>query len=118
MKFGVSIVTEVVTVLPAATVTAAGDTARLKSIGATLPVSAAVCGLLASLSATLKVAVGAPLVVGVKTTSNEQLAPGARVESQFSNGFPRVGGSGPVIVNAAAEGPAMEIAMPLSATGV
>ena len=74
-------VTVVFAVDPAATLSVVGDAAIVKSgvVPVPVPVSAAVCGLLASLSATLKVAVTAPVAVGLKVTLIVQLAPAARV---------------------------------------
>ena len=65
---------------PAATLTAAGEAAMLKSgvVVPPVPVSVAVCGLLASLSETLNVAVTAPVAVGVNFTLMAQVAPAAR----------------------------------------
>ena len=72
-------VTVEVAVAPAATLTAAGAVAMLKSgvVPPPVPVSVAVCGLLASLSVTLRVAVTDPVVVGVNVTLMVQLAPAA-----------------------------------------
>jgi hypothetical protein len=77
-------VTVEVAVAPAATLALAGDAAMLKSglVVPPIPVSVAVCGLLASLSATLSVAVAAPVVVGVKVTLIVQLLPTASVAAQ------------------------------------
>lgn len=77
-------VTVKLTVLPAATLADDGDTAILKSGPPVVPVpvSAAVCGLLGSLSATLRVAVAVPAAVGVKVTLIVQFAPAARVVPQ------------------------------------
>jgi hypothetical protein len=74
-------VTVVFAVAPAAMLSVAGEAATVKSgfVDVPVPVSAAVCGLLASLSATLKVAVTAPVAVGVKVTLIVQLLPAARV---------------------------------------
>ena len=68
-------VTVEVPVAPAATLTEAGEAAMLKSglVVPPVPASAAVCGLLASLSATLSVAVTEPLAVGVNVTLIVQL---------------------------------------------
>jgi len=65
---------------PAATLTAAGDAVTEKSglVVVPVPVSVAVCGLLASVSETLSVAVAAPVAVGVNVTEMVQLAPAAR----------------------------------------
>ncbi len=65
---------------PAATLTAAGEAATLKSgvVVPPVPVSVAVCGLLASLSETLSVALTAPVAVGVNFTLMVQVAPAAR----------------------------------------
>jgi hypothetical protein len=74
-------VTVAVPVLPAAKLKVAGATAIEKSgpVDVPVPLSVAVCGLLASLSATLSVAVTAPAAVGVKVTLMVQLLPAARV---------------------------------------
>ncbi len=76
-------VTETVEVppLPAAKLKLAGETATEKSgvVVVPVPLSVAVCGLLASLSATLNVAVAAPVAVGVKVTVIVQVLPTARV---------------------------------------
>ena len=47
-----------------------------------VPDSATVCGLLGSLSVTLRVAVAAPVTVGVKVTLMPQFAPTASVAPQ------------------------------------
>ena len=77
-------VTVMLAVPPGATLADAGDTATEKSELplVPVPVRAAVCGLLASLSATLSVAVAAVAEVGVKVTLMVQLAPTARVAPQ------------------------------------
>ena len=74
-------VTVVVAVPPAAMLSVAGDAATVKSglVVVPVPVSVAVCGLLGSLSATLSVAVTAPVAVGVNVTPIVQLAPAANV---------------------------------------
>lgn len=74
-------VTVVFAVAPAATLTVAGDAAIVKSgvVPVPVPVSAAVCGLLASLSATLRVAVAAPAAVGLNVTLIVQFVPVASV---------------------------------------
>ena len=74
-------VTVVLAVPPAATLTDAGDAATEKSgvVVVPAPVSVAVCGLLASLSATLSVALTGPVAVGVKVTLIVQVLPAARV---------------------------------------
>jgi hypothetical protein len=79
--FNPATVTVEVPELPAAKLKAAGATATEKSGPEFVPVplSVAVCGLLASLSATLRVAVTAPAAVGVKVTLIVQLLPAARV---------------------------------------
>jgi hypothetical protein len=97
-------VTVKLTLLPAATLADDGDTAMLKS-GPPLvpvPVSAAVCGPLGSLSATLKVAVAAAAAVGVNVTLMVQAAPAARVVPQVV-----------VSANNDADVPPMETAMAL-----
>ena len=73
-------VTVVFAVPPAATLTDVGEAATLKSgvVPPPVPVSVAVCGLLASLSETLSVAVTEPVAVGVNVTLIVQLAPAAR----------------------------------------
>src|SRR5437588_244022 len=48
-----------------------------------VPVTLAVCGLLLALSATVNVALRAPVAVGVNVTSIEQLAPAARLAPQL-----------------------------------
>jgi hypothetical protein len=70
--------------LPAAKLKVAGATAMEKSGPELVPVplSVAVCGLLASLSATLSVAVTAPAAVGVNVTLMVQVLPTARVVPQ------------------------------------
>jgi hypothetical protein len=72
-------------VAPAATLTAAGAAAMLKSgvVEPPVPLRMAVCGLLASLSETLSVAVTEPVAVGVKVTLIVQLAPAARDVAQM-----------------------------------
>jgi hypothetical protein len=74
-------VTVVVAVAPAAMLKLAGAAATVKSglVVVPVPFSVAVCGLLASLSATLSVAVTAPVAVGVNVTLIVQLAPTANV---------------------------------------
>jgi hypothetical protein len=74
-------VTVEVPVLPAAKLKLAGATATEKSgvVVVPVPLSVAVCGLLASLSATLNVAVTAPVAVGVNVTLIVQVLPVARV---------------------------------------
>lgn len=74
-------VTVEVPVLPAAKLKVAGATVTEKSGPEVVPVPVrvAVCGLLASLSATLSNAVTAPAAVGVKVTLIVQLLPTARV---------------------------------------
>jgi hypothetical protein len=69
---------------PAATVGAVGETVTLKSglEDVPTPVSTAICGLLASLSATFSVALAAAAAVGVKVTVMGQVAPAARVVPQ------------------------------------
>ena len=71
-------------VAPAAMLTDAGVAVILKSglVVPPMPVSVAVCGLLASLSETLRVAVTAPVMVGVNVTLIVQLAPAARDDVQ------------------------------------
>ena len=73
-------VTVEVPVAPAATLTVAGAAAMLKSgvVVPPVPVSVAVCGLLASVSETLRVAVADPVAVGANVTLIVQLAPAAR----------------------------------------
>jgi hypothetical protein len=90
------------TLLPAATLADDGDTAMLKSGPPVVPVpvSAAVCGLLGLLSATLKVAVAAAAAVGVNVTLMVQAAPAARVVPQVV-----------VSANKDADVPPMETAM-------
>jgi hypothetical protein len=77
-------VTDVFAVDPAAMLSVVGDAAIVKSgvVPVPVPVSAAVCGLLASLSATLKVAVAAPATVGVNVTLIVHFAPVASVAPQ------------------------------------
>ena len=74
-------VTVVVAVAPAAILKLAGAAATVKSglVVVPVPFSVAVCGLLASLSATLSIAVTAPVAVGVNVTLIVQLAPTANV---------------------------------------
>lgn len=69
---------------PAATLVDMGETATVKSavVVVPVPVSVAVCGLPAKLSATLKVALTAPVAVGEKVTLIVQLAPAASVAGQ------------------------------------
>jgi hypothetical protein len=69
-------------VVPAATLTVVGTTVTEKSgfVVVPVPVSVAVCGLLASLSATPSVAVTGPVAVGVNVTLIVQVAPTASVE--------------------------------------
>ena len=69
---------------PAATVAVVGETAIVKSgvVVVPVPVRTAVCGLLGSLSATLKVALAAPAAVGLKVTLMAQFAPAANVVPQ------------------------------------
>ena len=76
----VTVIVEV-PLLPAAKLKVAGETAMEKSGPELVPVPlrVAVCGLLASLSATLSVAVTAPAAVGVNVTLIVQLLPTARV---------------------------------------
>ena len=78
-------VTVLVAVAPAAMLTDAGDAAIEKSLvpAVPVPVSPAVCGVLGSLSATLNVAVAAPVAVGVNVTLIVQLAPTASVAPQL-----------------------------------
>jgi hypothetical protein len=73
-------VTVVVAVAPAAILKLAGAAVTVKSgvVVPPVPVSVAVCGLLASLSETLSVAVTAPVAVGMNFTLMVQLAPAAR----------------------------------------
>ena len=77
-------VTVMAAVLPAATLVIAGETARLKSGLEVMPVpvSAAVCGLLASLSVTVRVAVAAAAAVGVNVTLIVQVPAAGRLEAQ------------------------------------
>jgi hypothetical protein len=79
----VTVIVEVA-VAPAATLTLAGDAAMVKSglVVPPVPVSVAVCGVLASLSATLRVALTVPVAVGVKVTLMVQLFPTASVVPQ------------------------------------
>jgi hypothetical protein len=69
---------------PAATVVETGEAAIVKSavVVVPVPVSVAVCGLPAKLSATLKVALTIPMAVGVNVTLIVQLAPAASVAGQ------------------------------------
>ena len=77
-------VTVTLAVPPAATLTVVGDAATEKSgvVDPPVPLSVAVCGLLASLSETLSVAVADPVEVGVNVTLMVQLAPAARDDEQ------------------------------------
>jgi hypothetical protein len=74
-------VTVVFAAAPAATLTLVGKAVTVKSglVDVPVPVSVAVCGLLASLSATLNVAVTSPAAVGLNVTLIVQLAPAASV---------------------------------------
>jgi hypothetical protein len=67
--------------VPAAMLTLVGNAVTVKSglVDVPVPVSVAVCGLLASLSATLNVAVMSPAAFGVNVTLIVQLAPAASV---------------------------------------
>jgi|SRR5450755_261119 len=91
-------VTAMLAVLPAATL-AVGGAVILKS-GLPLvpvPVRAAVCGELASLSATLRVAVAAAAAVGVKVTLIVQVAPTASVAPQVEICAKDVGDAPPMV---------------------
>ena len=98
-------VTAKVVVPPAATVAEVGVTVRLN--GAVdempVPVRTAVCGELASLSATLSVALAVATVVGVKVTLMVQLAATASVVPQVV-----------VCANDVAEVPPIVMAMPVT----
>lgn len=61
-----------------------------------VPVSDAVCGLLATLSETVSVAERAPVVVGLNTTVTVQLADAARVAPQVLDGMLKSPVLGPV----------------------
>ena len=102
-------VTVVVAVPPAAMLRVAGEAATEKSGVAVVPVpvSAAVCGLLASLSATVSVAVTTPVAVGVNVTLIVQLAPAANVVPHWL-----------VCAKDDAPGPTMLRAMPLTSTAL
>jgi hypothetical protein len=102
-------VTVVVAVPPAATLRVAGAAATVKSGVAVVPVpvSVAVCGLLASLSATLRVALTAPVAVGVNVTLIVQLAPAANVVPHWF-----------VCAKDDAPEPMMPMAMPLMSTAL
>jgi len=69
---------------PAATLVDMGETVIVKSavVVVPVPVSVAVCGLPAKLSATLNVALVAPVTVGLNVTVIVQLAPAASVAGQ------------------------------------
>jgi hypothetical protein len=69
---------------PAATVVDTGEAAIVKSalVVVPVPVSVAVCGAPAKLSATLKVALTGPMAVGANVTLIVQLAPAASVVGQ------------------------------------
>lgn len=102
-------VTVTLVVLPAATLAVAGDTAMPKSGLPVLPVPvrAAICGLLASLSATLRVAAAAAAAVGVKVTLIVQVAPMASVVPQVVVSANEVGDAPPMVMAIAASAAAL-----------
>ena len=106
--FRLVMVAVMVALLPAATLAVSGDTATLKSglPVVPVPVRAAVCGLLVSLSATLSVAVAAAAVVGVNVMLMVHVAFTASVAPQVVVSANNVGDAPPIViataVNAAA----------------